>query len=81
MKKENYQKALFYCDKTLAADEMNVKALFRRGSAYTALKEYDKAEKDLKSRHSVRLLDLLICMYRHYPCAGVGHNTTFSSLV
>jgi len=42
-------KVIQNCDEALTLEPNNVKALFRRGSAYLANKEYEKAKKDFKA--------------------------------
>jgi len=44
----NEAKVIQNCDEALALDAKNVKALFRRGSAYLTNKEYQKAKNDFK---------------------------------
>ncbi len=39
-----------HCGKALAIEPNSVKALFRRGRAYVALKDYDRAQADLDRR-------------------------------
>jgi len=48
LKNEHYDKCITSCTKVLAIEAANVKALFRRGVAYLRIKDYDRAEKDLK---------------------------------
>jgi len=48
LKNESYDKCINSCTKVLAGEAANVKALFRRGSAYLRQRDFDKAEKDLK---------------------------------
>jgi serine/threonine-protein phosphatase 5 len=45
---ENYALALFDAKDAIKADEMNVKAYYRRGSAHLALNQIDLAIKDFR---------------------------------
>ncbi|XP_071643234.1 peptidyl-prolyl cis-trans isomerase D isoform X2 [Temnothorax longispinosus] len=47
LKQEEYRKAIDLCNEVLETDNMNSKALFRRGQAYTSLKEYKLGLDDL----------------------------------
>lgn len=51
LKLENYQDSIVACTDALKVDENNVKALFRRGQARSALKLYEDALDDLKKAH------------------------------
>jgi tetratricopeptide (TPR) repeat protein len=46
-KKQMFQYAIKYCDDVLKNDEGNIKALYRRGVAYTGIGEVAKARQDL----------------------------------
>eukprot|EP01089_Gocevia_fonbrunei_P014348 TRINITY_DN3917_c0_g1_i1.p1 TRINITY_DN3917_c0_g1~~TRINITY_DN3917_c0_g1_i1.p1 ORF type:complete len:357 (+),score=92.87 TRINITY_DN3917_c0_g1_i1:46-1116(+) len=49
MQLKNYRKAIEECEKVLKSDEKNVKALFRRGQAKVALKDYLDGMADFKA--------------------------------
>jgi len=49
LKEKVYSKAVEQCNNALAIQPENVKALYRRGQAYTQLKEYADAVKDYES--------------------------------
>jgi len=49
IKNKQYPRALTSCKKVLDKDPTNGKALFRRGTAHSALKNYDEAQADLKA--------------------------------
>ncbi|KAI8800507.1 hypothetical protein BJ742DRAFT_841394 [Cladochytrium replicatum] len=53
LKNGNYQRTLVFCDKVLAKDADNVKAIFRRGQARFALGDIDKAEEDFKKANQL----------------------------
>lgn len=44
----NWNAAIDLCNLVLETDATNLKALYRRGSAYIELQEYEKAEQDLE---------------------------------
>ena len=45
-KLKNYQDTVGYCEKVLDIDDINIKAYFRRGQAWQALSEFERAEAD-----------------------------------
>ncbi|KYN00494.1 PREDICTED: peptidyl-prolyl cis-trans isomerase D [Cyphomyrmex costatus] len=47
LKQKDYRKVIDLCNEVLVTDNMNSKALFRRGQAYTSLNEYKLGLKDL----------------------------------
>jgi len=47
MKQKNYSDAVGNCEKVLDLDKNNIKAVYRRGQAWMALSEFDKANDDL----------------------------------
>mmetsp|Transcript_24052 Transcript_24052/g.33721 ORF Transcript_24052/g.33721 Transcript_24052/m.33721 type:complete len:213 (+) Transcript_24052:97-735(+) len=53
LKEEKWNKAIQCCTQVLNIEKENVKALFRRGKAYIAVKDLDKAEADLKKAQSL----------------------------
>lgn len=46
--KDDYLRAVFYCDKVLELDDNNEKAIFRKGCAYMKAEKYDHAIEQLK---------------------------------
>jgi tetratricopeptide (TPR) repeat protein len=46
LKQQKYQRAVEELSKVLATDAQSLKAYYRRGQAYLALKSYDKAKAD-----------------------------------
>jgi len=53
LKQKNYYATVTLCDDVLAKDEVNEKALFRKGEALYALKEFQQAQKVYKSVLSI----------------------------
>jgi len=47
-KQQNYSDAISNCDKVLDIDKYNIKAWYRRGQAWMALSEFDKANQDFE---------------------------------
>ncbi len=56
LKLEMWNKAVDNCSAAIEIDGRNAKALFRRAQAWMGLKDYDKAQADLKLCLEVRLL-------------------------
>lgn len=48
LKSKNYKMVITNCGKCLELDKMNVKALFRRSSAFTEIKDFELAIEDLR---------------------------------
>eukprot|EP01017_Pseudomicrothorax_dubius_P049411 TRINITY_DN9187_c0_g1_i4.p1 TRINITY_DN9187_c0_g1~~TRINITY_DN9187_c0_g1_i4.p1 ORF type:complete len:181 (+),score=23.03 TRINITY_DN9187_c0_g1_i4:391-933(+) len=53
LKLKGYSTAVHFATEVLNKDEKNIKALYRRGTAYIYLSEFEKAKEDLKLANSV----------------------------
>lgn len=53
LKHNNYDHTIELCNKVLMRDQNNVKALYRRGCAYGAIKDIEKALDDFKNAHHI----------------------------
>ena len=60
LKMENYEKCIEKCNRVLECDADNVKAIFRRGRAYLALKDDFNAAKDLEKAQQAMPDDKLV---------------------
>jgi len=52
IKQKNYAEAIGNCEKVIDIDSINIKAYYRRGQAWLALSEFDKAQADLEKAKS-----------------------------
>jgi len=55
IKLQNYDQTFRNCEDALNIDPVNVKAIFRRGSAYEGKKEWDKALNDMKKCQEINI--------------------------
>ena len=60
MKLEQYVEAIEKCKKVLTKDPNNVKALFRRGSAYARTQDFDEAKADLIKAASLAPIEIQV---------------------
>jgi len=70
-----YREAIDYCAQVLLCQSKNIKALYRRGRAYLALKDFQHSEQDLTAA-------LKICMEEIQainPSASTSHSTSLVS--
>ncbi|XP_020623590.1 tetratricopeptide repeat protein 9C-like [Orbicella faveolata] len=57
MKDSRWDRTEFYCNEALKLQPQNAKALFRRGQSYFHMKDFEKAERDLKAAEELEPKD------------------------